>query len=261
MTRLGTVRQVILRTADLQKLNEPQRRLLLTLGHAANEMAALYRAAYAAAMDEHRDADTITQQIARAQTLLMLRMAASKMLELIKITDEDQEYRKIIQDSYPGFDADRKWSRKIVAKHITLDTLRNDFGFHYCKKIYSDIDKIYLNSLPGEEIHDYVFERKSTNSFFAMSEFFFQKAFAAAMKKNPSYEEFAKTTILELVPDIMVALDKLITAVHRVIIGLWGSVGIDLRAPERHNESAASFTPKSEARLPALILFDQDAPC
>ena len=98
MTRLCTVHQVILRTADLQKLNEPQRRLLLTLGHAANEMAALYRAAYAAGMDEHRDADAITQQIARAQTLLMLRMAASKMFEIMKITEKDLEYRKIIQE-------------------------------------------------------------------------------------------------------------------------------------------------------------------
>jgi hypothetical protein len=102
-----TVHQIILRTADLRKLNDAERRLLLTFGHAANEMAAFYRAAYAAGMDARRGADLITQQIALAQTLLMLRMAASKMHELIKISEKDQEYKKIISTSYPDFDADK----------------------------------------------------------------------------------------------------------------------------------------------------------
>ena len=56
----------------------------------------------------------------------------------------------------------------------------------------------------------------------------------------------------------MVTVDKLITAVHRVMIGLLTSAGVDLNVPERHNETAARFTPTSEARLPAFILFDRD---
>jgi hypothetical protein len=80
MTRVDrTVHQIILRTADLQKLDATQRQLVLTLGHVANEMTAFYRAAYAAGMEARAGADPITQQIARSQTLLMLRMAASKM--------------------------------------------------------------------------------------------------------------------------------------------------------------------------------------
>ena len=174
----------------------------------------------------------------------------------MKITEKDLEYRKIIQNSYPDFNSISKQVKRIVTKHINLDTLRNDFGFHYRKKIYDEIDTLYLQGLPGNETHDIIFEHRSINSFFAMSEFFFQKAFAAAMKKKPSYREFAERTIFELVLDTMVALDKFITAVHHVIMGLWKSVGINLSASERRNETAASFTPKSEARLPMLILFD-----
>lgn len=113
-----TIHQIILRTADLRKLNEAQRRLLLTLGHAANEMAAFYRAAYAAGMDARRDADLITRQIALSQTLLMLRMAASKMYELIIISTRDQEYRKIIECSCPDFQATRKEVEKMLVKHM-----------------------------------------------------------------------------------------------------------------------------------------------
>jgi hypothetical protein len=148
--------------------------------------------------------------------------------------------------------------KKIVSKHIPLDTLRNDLGFHYRRKIYDSIDTIHLQRSPSDETHDLIIHRHSVNSFFAISEFFFQKAFAAAMKGNSSYEEFAKTIILQLVPDFMVAVGKLITAVHRVMIGLLTSAKVDLNPPERRNETAASFTPATEARLPAFILFDRD---
>jgi hypothetical protein len=221
MTRVDCmVYQIILRTADLRKLNEAERRLLLTLGHAANEMAAFYRATYAAGMDARRDADRIVQQIALAQTLLMLRMAASKMHELIKIIEKDQGYRDIILKSYPDFHIDRRVIKKLIAKHIPLNTLRNDLVFHYEKKIYDSIDTIHLQCSPNEETHDIIIHRQSANSFFAVSEFFFQKAFAAAMKSNASYEDFADGIILQLVPDFMVAVGKLITAVHHVMIGL-----------------------------------------
>jgi hypothetical protein len=253
-----TVHQIILRTADLRKLSEPERRLLLTLGHAANEMAAFYRAAYTAGMAARHDADLITQQIALAQTLLMLRMAASKMYELIKISTKDQEYQKIIGSSYPDFHVKRKEVEKLIGKHIPLETLRNFFGFHYKKKIYDSIDTIYLQGPSSDETHDIIIHRHSVNSFFAISEFLFQKAFAAAMKSNSSYEDFADRIILQLVPDFMVAVDKLIAAVHHVIIGLLKSAEVDLGAPERRNETAVSFTRASEARLPAFILFDRE---
>jgi hypothetical protein len=56
----------------------------------------------------------------------------------------------------------------------------------------------------------------------------------------------------------MIAVGKLITAVHHVMIGLLTSAEVDLNAPERHNETAAPFTPATEAPLPAFILFDRD---
>lgn len=117
---------------------------------------------------------------------------------------------------------------------------------------------MHLKFSLGDETHDFIIHRNSVNSFFAISEFFFQKAFASAMKSNSSYEDFADRITLQLVPDFMVAVDKLITAVHRVMIGLLTSAGVDLNVPERHNETAATFTPAREARLPAFILFDRN---
>jgi hypothetical protein len=101
-------------------------------------------------------------------------------------------------------------------------------------------------------------ERKGVNSFVAIREYFFHRVFANSMKTKPIYEEFATKSVFELVADIMVALNKLIISIHHVIIGLCRSVGIDLDAPERHNETSAPFTPTREARLPAFLLFDQD---
>ena len=77
-----TVHQLALHTSDLRKLDDAHRRLLLLLGHAANEIAALYRAAHASGMDASRDADWFTWQVAQSQALLMLRLAGSKMYEL-----------------------------------------------------------------------------------------------------------------------------------------------------------------------------------
>jgi hypothetical protein len=259
MTRVDhPIHQLILRTADLQKLNQAQRSLLLTLGH-ANEMAAFHRAAHAAAMDARPDADPITRQIARAQTLLMLRMAASKMYEIIILTERTQEYKEIIHGTCRAFEADRKEVRRIVSRHITLETLRNDFGFHYRKKIYDDIDTIYLLDKPGDETHEFVLDRKGVNCFFGISEYFLQKAFAKRMKTHPSFEEFAKKLIFELARDIMVALNKFIIAIHHLIIAMCRSVEIDLETPDRHNETSAPFTPAREARLPAFLLFDQSS--
>jgi hypothetical protein len=64
-------------------------------------------------MNARRNADPITQQIGLAETLLMLRMAASKMHELIKIRDKDESYRRIIQKSCPAFNDDKREVRKI----------------------------------------------------------------------------------------------------------------------------------------------------
>ncbi len=182
MTRVDcTVHQIILRTADLRKLDEIQRRLLLTLGHAANEMAALYRATHAAGSDAHQGADPITRQIARAQTLLMTRMAASKMKEVFDITDEPK-YGKIIKTVYPEFSRTETDIKNIIEKHIDLKTLRDQFGFHYKSSLYENMDTIYLHGSSSDETHEFVFDHKGVNSFFAIAEFFFQKTFAEAMK-------------------------------------------------------------------------------
>jgi hypothetical protein len=79
--------------------------------------------------------------------------------------------------------------------------------------------KLTFTYSPSDETHDITIHRHSVNSFFAISEFVFQKAFAAAMKSNSSYEDFADRIIRQLVPDFMVAVGKLITAVHHVLTG------------------------------------------
>src|SRR4051812_16805580 len=102
-----TVYQIVLHTADLQKLGETERRLLLTVGHAANEISAFYRATFAAGREAHRDADAITHQIANSQTLLMLRMAVSKAKELFDILGRE-DYGKVIKRVFPEFNTTKK---------------------------------------------------------------------------------------------------------------------------------------------------------
>lgn len=225
------------------------------LGHAANEVSAFYRAAHAAAMDADAKVEPITRQIARSQTLLMLRTAASKTYELFIVTERNQEYASIINAAYEDFPKPRKEIKRMLSAHILLETLRNKFGFHYNKEIYENISTFYLKDDPSNEMHGIYIERKSVNTFFAMSEFFFQKAFAAAMKTKPGYEEFATKAIFGMVGDFMVAFNKFVTAIHSVIIGICRAAGIDLDAPERLTETSAPFIRARDARLPAFLFF------
>jgi hypothetical protein len=247
--------QITLYTVDLQQLTKAQRQLLLTLGHVANEMAAIYRAAHAAGSEARVDADLTTRLIARSQTLLMLRLGASKMQEFFDITNAS-EYGKIIQSVIPTFVKEKKEIEKIVEAHIGLRVIRNEFGFHYKANMFSKINMTYL-SLPAEECYNIVFEigGKVNNTFFAISEAFFQKTFAAAMNDNPSYKDFAVAAIFDLVKAIMIALDRCIAMIQHIIIGLLRSAGIDPNVAERHQEATIPFTPADEVRLPAFVFF------
>lgn len=256
MTRVDSpIYQITLRTSDLEKLSEAQRRVLLMLGHAANEVSAFYRAAHAAAMDADSKVEPVTRQIARSQTLLMLRTAASKAYELFVLTERNQDYSLIINTAYEDFSTIRKDVKRILSAHVPLKTLRNKFGFHYNKEIYEDIDTLHLIDDSNEETHAIYFEQKSVNTFFAISEFFFQKTFAAAMRAKPGYDEFATKAIFSMVGDFMVAFNKFVTAIHNVIIGICRAAGVDLNAPERRTETSAPFILARDARLPALLFF------
>ena len=248
------IRQILLSTADLKKLSNNERGLLLTLGHASNEMAALYRATCSAGKEARVDADPVTRQVGRAQALLMLRLALSKMHELIEKTTEGR-YQEILAKADAEYASAVQEARDGVGKYMPLRDLRNCFGFHYKSSVIGGLGTHRLGK-EKEETHDFIVADKSVNTFFSLSEFFYQKAFASTWVNKLSFEDFARTGILTFIEDGLIVMDKFIRAVQQAVFKLYYANGIDLSEPTRCQETVALFVPIDEARLPAFIAFN-----
>jgi len=247
------IQQIILCTDDLAKFKKVERDLLMMLGHASNEMAALYRAACAAGMEARVDGDTNLRQVARAQAFLMVRLALSKMHELIQKTSEG-EYKDILAAVYAEFAMAEQKALDEVGRYMPLRCIRNCFGFHYDGSVIGGLGTTRLGK-EKHETHDFIISRKTVNTFFPLSEFFYQKAFASALVKKATYEEFVTKIFLPFFEDSLGTICNFIHAVHCAMKALSKSVGVDLEEESRVVDTVAPFVPIDQARLPAFIAF------
>ena len=188
----------------------------------------------------------------------MLRLTAGKMYELFKLVNKPRFSSQIIV-AYPEFTQLRREIEKSIGEVMPLGRWRNTFGFHYDENLFATIDLAHLDAMPDNVFHEIVYEKKSVNTFFGLSEVFFQSVFAASLVEPTTFVEFQRNNINDLVYRFFNAINSVITGLHHIVMNIFSQHGIYIRDHNRRIANVAMFISTKDALLPAFILYEEDA--
>lgn len=165
---MTTLQRISITKADLDRIPLNERRNVILLAHAANELntfSRLFRFTL-----RQPDADDVVMQAHGAQTLAIARVLASKAWETWQLLSKGFLSSATAKTYEAQFSDDDKASFNAVKKYFKggspFSRIRNKLGFHYD---LDAIDKGYANLQPSDDLNAYI-SKYHTNTFYAFAE-------------------------------------------------------------------------------------------
>jgi hypothetical protein len=195
--RLGVTKDL------LRSMAKEERSLFLALGHASNQVSALWKLVIILTNGEAED--PVKQRLEGAQTQVFVRLTIGAMWEAWRLV-EDRFLKRLLGREYiplldgPAAEAlDRL--KKRFGKGNGLSTIRNNFAFHHPS--IDDIDAAFEKAA-GEADHDQAdwavyFNKALLNTFYFVSDYVFVHGMAEALRE-PDVNEAHRKLLGEMAP-------------------------------------------------------------
>jgi len=211
--------QIDLTKQQLDRIPEPERRLLVLIAHAANELNALAKLFHFAASSASESG--LIGQAENAQALVLARVLTGKIFE----------FWQLLQTSFFGAQLSREYQPLLdIDAHTALDELkryfggqnlvsmvRNKFAFHYSP---DQVDAGYKSLIEGDPLQVYLAKR-NVNSLYAFADTIAGRAMLEAIQPGDHQAAFDSliTQTSKAVRDIGAVIDGLMVVCFRKYIG------------------------------------------
>lgn len=203
----ATIYRLALPKSKLAALGETERRLVLVMGHAANELSTLQRLVVFSLQPEWND--EVLDKIATGRANVLIRLLAGKAWETVElIRRRVQENRvavsyvaKMTDEGRGAFDRIRKlWGQDEGA---ILPALRKFHAFHYPSN--EAIDAAFDEIGDDEPLEAYLTDKGVDGTFFQMSELVFSVAATHVVKSGSFAERLDRVSrvVVDLTGDLV----------------------------------------------------------
>ena len=178
---------------------EPDRALIVLMGHAANELNILHKLFYFCTTQEEKDSLLIQAQNAQAMTAV--RVMAGKTFECWQLlrTTFFNGISKIYEPQFndkanKSLDSLKQYFRR--KNHIKL--VRNNFAFHYSHK---QISTGYKSVTEGDKLDVYISQKTNGNSLYAFAETIVMRSMLESINTDDHFH--ALETLAEEISEVI----------------------------------------------------------
>ena len=206
------IRHIALTRSQLDAIPESERRLVILVTHAANELNALSKLFHYSATATAKD--PILLQAENAQALVLARLLTGKIYECWQLLQSAFFGSALSKTYHPFFDADALQSLDALKRYFShenvIASMRNNFAFHYS---LDQIDAGYSSLIDGDAL-DVYFGNEDGNSFFAFADTITGRAMLEAIA--PGDPEAAFETLIDVTVKAVRNLNLLIASLMAI---------------------------------------------
>lgn len=187
----------------LRRMAKEERSLFLALGHASNQVNALWKLVIILTNGDAED--PVKQRLEGAQTQVFVRLTIGVMWEAWRLVEDRFLKRPLGRDYLPLLDNEAAEAldrlKKRFGKGSGLSTIRNNYAFHHPS--IDDIDAAFERAAAeadGEEADWAVyFDKGLLNTFFFVSDYVFVHGMSEALSE-PDVNEAHRKLLGEMAP-------------------------------------------------------------
>jgi hypothetical protein len=169
----------------LRKMAKEERCLFLALGHASNQVNALWKLVIV--LTNGDETDSVKQRLEGAQTQIFVRLTIGAMQEAWRLIEDRFLKRLLGREFMPLLDSPAAEAlerlKKRFGKLNRLAVIRNNYAFHHPE--IDEVDAAFERAAAGEESEDadwaIYFNKALLNTFFFVSDFVLVHGMANAM--------------------------------------------------------------------------------
>jgi hypothetical protein len=172
----------------LRKMAKEERCLFLALGHASNQVSALWKLVII--LTNGDETDLVKQRLEGAQTQVFVRLTIGAMQEAWRLIEDRFLKRPLGREYLPLLDAPASGAldrlKKRFGKLNRLAVIRNNYAFHHPE--IDEIDAAFEKAATGEETEEadwaIYFNKALLNTFFFVSDFVLVHGMANALAES-----------------------------------------------------------------------------
>lgn len=242
--------RVVLTRDQLNRIPDAERRMLILIAHAFNELNILSKIFHYAASAEA--ADPILLDAENAQALVLARVITGKIYECWQLLQKSFFGSALSKTYYPRLDADTITSLDALKRYFNRDNaiaaMRNEFAFHYAP---DQIDAGHQALKEGDSLGVY-FGKEDGNTFFAFADTIAGRAMLERIKPGAPDEAFH--TLMEETSFAVKNLNNVISTLMSV--GFKKHFGDDFFVTQSTMVDVEGSPSGALLRIPYFIDFD-----
>ena len=186
------VHHIALSRAQLDRVPSDERRLLILLAHAANELNVLVKLFHFSIAAISTGAPSIFEQAHNAQAMVLGRILTGKIYEWWELMQSAFFGAGVSKIYEPQFEPEARKAIDALKRYFRRDTIirlvRNKFAFHYSP---DQIDAGYGALIEGDPLDSYI-SKHNTNTLYAFAESITGRAMLDAINSNDHKAAFGQ---------------------------------------------------------------------
>jgi hypothetical protein len=245
-----TLHRIELTGDQLASIPETERRMLILIAHAFNELNILSKIFHYAASAEATDPILLGAE--NAQALVLARVITGKIYECWQLLQKTFFGSALSKTYYPELDAATIASLDALKRYFNRDNaiaaMRNEFAFHYAP---DQIDAGHQALIQGDSLEIY-FAKEDGNTFFAFADTIAGRAMLERIKPGDPTEAF--NTLMEETTVAVRNLNNVISSL--MAVGLKKYFGDDFFKSNSTTVDVNGAPSGTAVHIPYFIEFD-----